>query len=107
MRKKPSKTVQVLYFEGCPNHRPTVERVAEVAASFGLATLVEEVEVKSAEDAERLRFLGSPSVHIDGIDIDPAARESTAYAYACRTYGAGEGIPSRELIASALQADGG
>lgn len=97
------KKVQVLYFDGCPNHAQTVQRVNAALTELGLSTPVEEVEVKTPADAERLRFLGSPSVHIDGIDIEPAARSSTDYAFACRTYGAREGSPSRGTIVSALR----
>lgn len=97
--------MEVLYFDGCPNHLETVERVRSVVSEFGTNTGVVEIEVKTAEDAERLRFLGSPSVRVDGLDIEPDARASRAYALACRTYGAREGVPSRELIAAALEAE--
>ncbi len=99
------KKVHVLYFEGCPNHLETVDRVSDVIAALGLRTRVEEIEVKTVEDAERLRFLGSPSVRVGDVDIEPDARASSAYGFACRMYGAGEGVPSRGLIAAALQED--
>lgn len=98
--------VQVLYFEGCPNHQPTAQLTREVIRDFGLDAEVEEVEVKSIEDAQRLRFLGSPTVLIDGVDIESSARNSTAYAFACRTY-SGKGTPPRELLVEALTAGGG
>lgn len=94
--------VEVLYFEGCPNHRWAVELAREVVTELGVDAAVEEVEVKTLEDAERLRFLGSPSVHVDGVDIEPGARNSTAYAFACRTYGRA-GAPPREMLAAALR----
>ena len=97
----PRKNVEVLYFEGCPNHRETVERASAVVRELGIIAEVSEVEVKTSEDAERLRFLGSPSVHVDGVDIEPAARASTAYAFACRTYD-GAGVPPRKLFVEAL-----
>ena len=28
--------VDILYFEGCPNHAPTVARVKQIAADMGL-----------------------------------------------------------------------
>jgi phosphoglycerate dehydrogenase-like enzyme len=93
--------VQVLYFSGCPNHERTARLAREVAQALGLSVAVEEVEVADAEDATRLRFLGSPSVHVNGVDIEPSARSSTAYAFACRTYN-GEGVPPRELLVAAL-----
>ena len=93
--------VQVLYVEGCPHWQATLETVRRTAAARELEAHVEAVPVQSHEDAVRLRFLGSPTVRIDGIDIDPAARARTDYALACRLYGAA-GVPSREMIAAAL-----
>jgi copper chaperone CopZ len=105
--------IQVLSFTGCPNHEATVRLVHEVARELGLRVTVEELEVTSAEDAARVRFLGSASVHVNGVDIEPSARSSTAYAFACRTYG-GDRVPPRELLVAALKeaasgsaADGG
>lgn len=105
MSRDVEKKVQILYFEGCPNHRETVERVRAVVSELGITAEIAKVEVETARDAERLRFLGSPSVHVDGVDIEPAARGSSSFAFACRTYGPGEGAPPRELIASALRED--
>jgi mercuric ion transport protein len=101
MDKAPRQNVDVLYFEGCPNHQRTVELARDVVAELGVDAAVEELEVKTLEDAVRLRFLGSPSVQVDGVDIDPAARASTAYAFACRTYD-GAGVPPRRLLVEAL-----
>lgn len=95
--------VQVLYFEGCPNYKRTVQLARDVIRDLGLHVAVEEVEVSSIEDAERLRFLGSPTVLVNSVDIEPSARSSTAYAFACRTY-AGAGTPPRELLIEALTA---
>jgi mercuric ion transport protein len=95
------KKVEVLYFEGCPNHYETAALAREVIGELGIDATVEEVEVRNGDDAERLRFLGSPTVHVDGIDIEVAARDSSQYAFACRTYG-NSGVPPRELLAAAL-----
>ena len=88
---------QVLYFQGCPNHKPAVELIHSVAPD----ATVEEVEVQTPADAERLRFLGSPTILVDGIDVEPRARNRTDFGFSCRTYD-GRGLPSRELIAEAV-----
>ena len=67
-------TVEVLFFEGCPNYEPTLRLVREVVAGAGGSAEIREVEIKSPEEAESLRFLGSPSVRINGCDIEPGAR---------------------------------
>jgi hypothetical protein len=94
-------TVEVLFFEGCPNHRPAMELARDVVARVAPHALVEEVEVRNNEEAARLRFLGSPTIHLDGVDIEPEARSRTDYAMSCRVYG-GSGLPPCEMIEAAL-----
>lgn len=96
-------TIDILYFEGCPNHAPTVERVREVVRELNATAVVREIEVTHAEDAPRLRFFGSPTVQIDGVDIDPAVKGRQDYSFSCRMYGR-SGTPTRELIEHALRA---
>ncbi len=97
--------VQVLYFQDCPNHLPTVGLVKDAVSGLGLDAPVEEVEVKGPDEAERLRFLGSPSVRVNGVDIEPAARGRTDFGFCCRTYD-GKGIPPRALVEQALTGSG-
>jgi mercuric ion transport protein len=97
--------VEVLYFEGCPNHVPAVERVREALQSENETADVQEIEVRTQGEAESLGFLGSPSVRINGLDIEPEARSLTSYGLSCRTYLDGptrSGVPSGELIRLAL-----
>lgn len=93
--------VRVLYFVGCPNHAPAVELVRDVVAKLGVEAEVVEVEVTNPADAERLRFLGSPTILVDGVDIEPAARDRADFGFSCRTYD-GQGTPPREMLAAAL-----
>ena len=99
-------TVEVLYFEGCPNHGPAVERVREVLRAERIVDDVKEVEVPDPETAERLRFLGSPTIRVNGVDVEPSALASESFGLVCRTYRDGcrqSGIPSAELIREALR----
>lgn len=97
--------VEVLYFPGCPNHVPTVERVRETLDRMGRHDQIREIEVDSQHQAEATAFLGSPSVRINGIDIEPSARGVKAFGLTCRTYiedGTRTGLPGRELISAAV-----
>lgn len=94
--------VDVLFFEGCPNHEPTVELARRVVADLGLEAVVREVPVESPEDAEARRFLGSPSVRVNGRDVEPGAEERSGYALSCRMYGEG-GVPPRDWLVAALE----
>ena len=65
--------VEILYFDGCPNHHGARELVQQVSSELGVAPEIRMVEVADLEAAERLRFLGSPSVRVDGCDVEPGA----------------------------------
>jgi len=97
--------IEVLYFDGCPHHRPAVERVRRALREEGLAADVEEIKVPDAASAQALGFLGSPTIRINGKDIEPAARASVNFGLMCRTYmegGVPAGVPPMELIRAAL-----
>ena len=96
------KRIEILYFEGCPNHKPAVALTRQVISDLGLEMEVKEVEVRGPEDAGHLRFLGSPTIQIDGVDVEPDARHRTDFGFACRTYD-GEGLPGREMLVAALK----
>lgn len=94
--------IDILYFDGCPNHPPTSKLVRDIVQSLGLDAAIREVEVRDAEEAARLRFFGSPTVQVNGQDVDPAVRSRTDYSLSCRTYGR-SGSPPRELVEQALR----
>jgi hypothetical protein len=52
--------MNILYFEGCPTHAPTVARVKQIVAEMGLTVPVREVQITTLEKAQQRRFLGSP-----------------------------------------------
>lgn len=98
--------IEILHFDECPNHGPTLERVKEALHQEELAAKVVEVNVCDEAAAQSLGFLGSPSVRIDGLDIEPSARLSTHFGLMCRTYadqGKQVGIPPLDLIRTALR----
>ena len=98
--------IEVLYFGGCLNHEAAVERVKEALREEGLSAEIAEVNVQDAEVAQSLQFLGSPSVRIEGLDIEPAARSSRDFGLMCRTYterGNPVGVPPLDLIRTALK----
>jgi hypothetical protein len=46
---------------------------------MGIQIRLRKALVDSAEQADETRFLGSPTVQVNGLDIDPAARKSGSY----------------------------
>ena len=99
--------VEILYFEGCPNHEPALALVERVAAELGVEPEIELVEVPDAESAVRHRFLGSPTVRVDGRDVEPGAEERCDFAFSCRIYrgeSGGDEQPQESWVHDALLA---
>lgn len=97
--------VEILYFDGCPNLDPAVALVERTAASLGLEPRIQLVNVSDAETAERLRFLGSPTVRIGRRDVEPGADARTDFALACRVYRTDRGVvgqPEESWVREAL-----
>jgi hypothetical protein len=78
--------VEILYFEGCPNHELARELVERIALDLEIDVDLRLVNVQTPDDAQRLRFLGSPTVRVNGQDVEPGAAERTNYVHSCRVY---------------------
>jgi hypothetical protein len=98
--------VELLYWAGCPSHPEARALVADVLADLGMTADVVEREVTTQADAERLRFPGSPTILVDGRDVDPEGATGRAML-ACRIYHLPDGrpspVPSRETLEAALR----
>jgi hypothetical protein len=98
--------IEFLYWRGCPSHPEARELLHQVLAERGLEAQVEEREVTSQEEAEQLAFPGSPTIRVDGADVDPAGAAGRA-SLACRIYHLPDGrvspVPSREQLEAALR----
>jgi len=99
-------TIELLYFADCPSFPRAAENLEEALRREGLTHTVRMTEVVSAEDAIGKRFLGSPSIRIDGVDVEGPEAEGKVYGYGCRVYardGSLNGWPSVEQIRAALR----
>jgi len=93
--------IEVLYLEDCPNYLLAMNRLRAVLRREGLPADVSEIEVKDAVAAKAWNFLGSPTIRINGLDIDPDYRTVTKTSLACLLYSGG--LPSEEMIRAALK----
>lgn len=63
----------------CPATPGTIRLVEGVARDMGISIAVEQVLVDTPEQAQALAFLGSPTIQLDGRDIEPEARSRTDF----------------------------
>ena len=98
--------VEVLYFDGCPNHEALLPHLRELLESSGAGADIELVRVEDPVAAERERFLGSPTVRVDGEDVEPGAADRTDFGLKCRLFSTPDGLrgaPADEWVLDALQ----
>jgi len=98
--------ITFLYFEDCPSHEATLARLRQVMAEEGVQAEIEIVRIETDEQAQSRRFVGSPTILIDGQDIDPLPADIQV-ALTCRAYRLEDGrispLPSAGMIRRALR----
>ena len=95
----------MLTFAGCPNCEATKDLVEKTAGDLHLRAVIESVQVTTEEAAKRYRFLGSPTIQVNGRDIENRRRADMA-TFACRVYRTPNGltgVPPRELLLDAIR----
>jgi hypothetical protein len=99
--------IELFFWEGCPSYPEALELLGSVLAELGRDDEVVVREVTSQEEAEALRFPGSPTIRIDGVDADPDGESRARPALTCRIYRLPDGrispVPSREQLEEALR----
>ena len=100
--------IELLYWPGCPSHEKALaELQAALAECARTEATIEVREVRSEEEAIVERFIGSPTIRIDGVDVvEPPADEP--YGLTCRVYHRRDGrvspTPDPEDLREALRA---
>jgi len=100
-------TVELLYLPGCPNHDATVDLIREVLEKTGLSAELTETSVCDYEGAQKHGFPGSPTLRVNGRDIEDAPSGHLPVGFACRTYcvdGKALGVPPRAWLERAILA---
>lgn len=96
--------VTLRYFDGCPNWHTTHDRLRAVLLEEGVTDVEPTLErVETPEDAERLQFIGSPTILING--RDPFAGTEAIFGLTCRVYQTPHGLagsPTPEQLRAAL-----
>jgi len=98
--------IELLYFEGCPSYQPALKYLKEIIKENKLDVQVKMVKIASNEDALKSRFLGSPTIRINDLDIEPGAQEIGGFSMCCRLYLEDSQLkkyPSKNLIRRAIE----
>lgn len=73
--------VRVLSAEGCPNTPATISLIEEAARESLIPIRLETVLIHTQDQADAHRFMGSPTVQVNGVDLDPDMRDKTTFGF--------------------------
>jgi hypothetical protein len=103
--------IEILSFAGCPNRERAIALVSQIIAEVDADADIRVIDVPDAETAQRTRFLGSPTIRVNGRDIEPGADERGDFVHSCRVFRTDRGLTGepdpRWLRAALANAAGG
>lgn len=102
-------TLELLYLAGCPHHDEAVDLVNSVLEAEGIPAEVQQILIRDRQDADAHSFPGSPTVRVNGQDIERISATGLDIGFACRTYvvdGKMLGVPPRSWLEEAIRVAG-
>ena len=101
------RRIELFFWDGCPSYPEAEALVRTTLADLGVEAELELIEVHTQEQAEELGFVGSPTIRIDGHDVDEEAAARSEPSLTCRIYTFPDGtvspVPSRAQVEQALR----
>ncbi|KAA3616801.1 MAG: alkylmercury lyase [Calditrichaeota bacterium] len=90
--------IELYYFEGCPSYVETGDNLKNALKDLGFDSSYNIIEVLDADDAVKKKFLGSPTIRVNGIDFE---EKDGNYIFGCRIFsidGKMTGTPTKAFI---------
>src|SRR5215213_7726759 len=101
--------IEVLYVQDCPHYPATLALIERMRAELGIDTELRTSLIGDQAAAERARFPGSPTIRVDGRDVEPTSPATRMASLACRLYRHEHGLagqPAERWVRDALLAAG-
>lgn len=96
--------IDILHIDACPNWEDAGRVITELIDELGIAGVEPTFTlIRTPEDAAKVAFAGSPTILIDGVDVDPGSAPTTDLA--CRIYRNGQrtaGLPTKDALREAI-----
>lgn len=96
--------IELLYFDDCPSWVDAKSLLEQIFSEAGQSPEIELIQVETQEEAEHHKFVGSPTIRINGADIFPTGQ--THFALGCRVYqtpNGFKGVPTEEMLKERLE----
>ena len=103
--ESPGPRVELLWFRDCPNHPAALALLDELLGELAPGTAVDVIDASEPGVAQHHRFPGSPTIRVDGRDVDPSFEDPGDYTPRCRLYRTSvglRGVPERGWIEAAI-----
>lgn len=97
--------IELLYFDDCPSWKNTLEILNTTLSNIGHSADVSIIQVETHEEAQKYKFVGSPTIRVNGVDLFPVDQEQ--YALGCRVYQTPNGFrgwPTEDMLEKQLTA---
>lgn len=99
--------IKVLHTDQCHIWKTALDELEAALTESGQPVTYDIVRIDTAEQAQQEKFSGSPTITIDGVDVDPAAHNLTRFGVSsCRPYlyeGQSSEFPPKAMILEALR----
>jgi hypothetical protein len=96
--------IELLYFDDCPSYKTAMDVLREALSAEGRSDPIELIEIKTEADVQRWKFIGSPTIRIDG--IDPFDQGTSNFGLECRVFNTPDGLigwPTKQMLIDAIK----
>jgi len=98
--------IELLWFSGCPNHEAAERLLRERLDAFEIDVPIQRIQVETDSLAKEVCFPGSPTIRIEGLDVEPGWTPCEDCTPRCRLYATSQGLrglPEVSWIDAALR----
>ncbi len=98
--------IELLYSSKCPNHDEALQNLIRVLKRNGWPAGIHSVEIKDLNQAKKVKFLGSPTIRVNGQDLEKDVEKAGNFSLDCRTYlikGKSTSVPTEDFIEEGIK----
>jgi len=96
--------IEILFFNDCPSWKIVLHDLREVLGKLEINKDISLVKVETRNEAMKYKFIGSPTIRINNVDIFPTKHND--YGLGCRVYQTPQGLkglPTKEMIRTQVE----
>ena len=98
--------ITLMLTENCSHHDHARAVLNEAIEETGVDAEVEEIQVRTDEEAHNAGVIGSPTIRVDGLDVEHGDREPPETSPNCRYYNSPTGwlpVPDKGMIVRSIE----